>query len=469
MTIIYRFRSMDYLIHEYSELEKQELALSSPRNLNDPLEGYQDVIWEGDEVLWENLFRNYLLNLLWAANTCALYNDETFEEMAIQPDLTPDDLPTDEYRHLFDSVCQSFFEERGFGTIPSSLASLPEPLKRKNLQLVLSTIHRSALASVLERLRTAEIIPETWPEVTSSVESDTIEEILDELSTAMTDDSVSERLEVMASHVLPFQSHTFLRSILQNGVEKLEIGHKKSIFLFDLFPSRYVTEICDSLIHTDWHSLSFAKDCTNPSMWAAYANEHQGAALMFHADRQSDESWGELNVKERTGSQSSGSTYEKMQAPLYAVDYESPPPQVNFFRFLGRLPLPKLMSAWHSTPNGETSSIVNEILEDEDSWRETLWNHFYSMARTKLGEWKHEEEIRMVLPDLLDSEGSLRKVTYDLSRLAGVVFGLRTSLEDRFEVMRILTESSQGSDSSPVEFYQMVFDGTSFRKVKIHI
>lgn len=460
---------MDNLIHKHSELENQELALSSPRQLNDPLEGYQDVFWEGDKVLWENLFRNYLLNLLWAANTCALYDDETFEEFAIQPGLTPDDLPTEKYRQLFNSVCQSFFEERGFRRIPSRLASLPEPLKRKNLQLLLSVIHRSALASVLETLRTAELIPDTWPEVTSSVESDTIEEILDEVSTAMPNEAESDRLETFASHVLPFYSHAHLQSILQNEIEVLELHHKKTIFLFDSFPLQYVKEICDSLIHTDWHSLSFAKNCTNPSMWAAYADGHQGAVLMFHANRQTDESWGNLNVEEISGDQGSEPTFRQFQAPLYNVDYDSPPPQLNFFRFLGRLPMPKLISAWYSTPQGETSSMVDEILDDEESWRENLQDHFYKMVRTKLGEWKHEEEIRMVLPDLLDSKGRLRKVTYDLSQLAGVVFGLRTSIEDRFRVMRILTESSQDVDSTPVEFYQMVYDGTSFRKVKIHV
>jgi hypothetical protein len=75
----------------------------------------------------------------------------------------------------------------------------------------------------------------------------------------------------------------------------------------------------------------------------------------------------------------------------------------------------------------------------------------------------------MVLPDLLDSEGSHRKVTYDISQLEGVVFGLRTKLEDRFEVMRILSEKNQDEDSSPVEFYEMVFDGTDFRKVKLDV
>lgn len=204
-------------------------------------------------------------------------------------------------------------------------------------------------------------------------------------------------------------------------------------------------------------------------MWAAYADEHRGAALMFHTDSQSDDSWSELKVNGRTGWQGSEPITGKIQAPLYAVNYESPPPQVNFFQFLGTLPRPKLMSAWHSTPGGETSPIVDEILEDKDSWRENLWDHFHSMATTKLGQWEHEQEIRIVLPDLLDSEGSHRKVTYDLSQLAGVVFGLRTSLKDRFEVMRILTESSQDGDSTSVEFYQMIFDSTNFRKVKIDI
>lgn len=190
---------------------------------------------------------------------------------------------------------------------------------------------------------------------------------------------------------------------------------------------------------------------------------------MFRTDSQSDGSWSELNVNGRTGWGSSGPTFGQIQAPLYAVDYESPPPQVDFFQFLGTLPRPKLMSAWHSTPDGETSPIVDEILEDEDAWRENLLNHFHSMTTTKLGQWKHEKEIRMVLSDLFDSEGPHRKVTYDLSQLAGVVFGLRTDPEDRFEVMRILTENSQDSDSTPIEFYQMVFDGTRFRKVKLGV
>lgn len=210
MSIVYRFRPMSNLIGKYRELEKQELVLSSPRYFNDPLEGYQDVFWEGDEVLWENLLRHYLLNLHREAIMCALSgNDETFDEYAMDPKLTREDLPTEDYRQHFDSVCQSFFDERGFGRIPLSLASLPKPLKRKSLQLVLSVIHRSALGSVLETLRNSGMIPETWPTITNSTDSDTVVEMLDGLSAGMADEVEVARLESMASHVAPLNRTRF--------------------------------------------------------------------------------------------------------------------------------------------------------------------------------------------------------------------------------------------------------------------
>lgn len=293
--------------------------------------------------------------------------------------------------------------------------------------------------------------------------------MLDELSTVMADEAEAQWPESMESQVASPRSHEFLREALQRGVEELELHKKKEILLFGSFPSRYIRQICNSLIHTDWHILCFAKECASPPMWATYADEHRGAALMFHTDSQSNKSWSELNVRARTGWQGSEPIYDQISAPLHSVDYDSSPPKVDFFRFLGTLPRPKLMSAWHSTPDGQTSPVVDDILEDENAWRKNLWDHFDSMTTTKLGQWKHEQEIRMVLPDLLGSEGSHKKVTYDLSQLAGVVFGLRTSLEDRYEVMRILTESSQDGDSTPVEFYRMVFDGSSFRKVKIDV
>ncbi|ARS26799.1 hypothetical protein [Sphingomonas sp. KC8] len=60
-TIFYRFRSTEALLGKYDELARREIYFASPDELNDPLEGYADVLWHGDAILWTSLLRHYLL------------------------------------------------------------------------------------------------------------------------------------------------------------------------------------------------------------------------------------------------------------------------------------------------------------------------------------------------------------------------------------------------------------------------
>jgi len=61
MPSFYRFRSLDALLGQRQELEKQEIYFAAPEELNDPMEGYKDLVWNGDEIAWRNLLRHYLL------------------------------------------------------------------------------------------------------------------------------------------------------------------------------------------------------------------------------------------------------------------------------------------------------------------------------------------------------------------------------------------------------------------------
>src|SRR5205814_6675950 len=47
-----------------SDLQNQEIYFASALELNDPLEGYKDLFWKGDEIAWKNLLRHYLLCLM---------------------------------------------------------------------------------------------------------------------------------------------------------------------------------------------------------------------------------------------------------------------------------------------------------------------------------------------------------------------------------------------------------------------
>lgn len=62
---LYRFRPVDAVLDQYEELAKQEIYFSPPEELNDPMEGYKDVFWCGDRIVWRNLLPRLLREGAW--------------------------------------------------------------------------------------------------------------------------------------------------------------------------------------------------------------------------------------------------------------------------------------------------------------------------------------------------------------------------------------------------------------------
>ena len=60
---IYRLRSSYALLDGFNELENQEIFFASPEELNDPMEGFLSIYWQGDRIVWRNIFKYYLYNL----------------------------------------------------------------------------------------------------------------------------------------------------------------------------------------------------------------------------------------------------------------------------------------------------------------------------------------------------------------------------------------------------------------------
>lgn len=63
MQSFYRYRSVDTFLGERQELEQQQIYFASPEQLNEPIEGFKDLYWFGDEIVWRNLLKHYLLSL----------------------------------------------------------------------------------------------------------------------------------------------------------------------------------------------------------------------------------------------------------------------------------------------------------------------------------------------------------------------------------------------------------------------
>jgi hypothetical protein len=58
LTNLYRIRSIEKLLGK-GELEKGQIYFSPVEDLNDPVEGYKDLLWHGDRIAWQNLLKHY--------------------------------------------------------------------------------------------------------------------------------------------------------------------------------------------------------------------------------------------------------------------------------------------------------------------------------------------------------------------------------------------------------------------------
>lgn len=465
--MVFRFRSIQRVLDK-NELENQTIYLSSPSKLNDPLEGYQDVFWSGDAILWENLLRHYVLSLLWCQMYCLIANDDSFEDEALQVTLTRADLPTDQYRSIYEAACSRFFSAAGLADLPNLLSTLRRPLRRNSLQAVLALVHQAALEAILGELEENKLIPRRGVRQAAP----TLAQPFSKVVSALDDETLSEsEMESLLATLGSFTQGPVIDRLTASLADDDVRALKKFNFLVASFPQRYIQQISDTLIHTNWQTACFSKTCVNPSMWAAYGGDHRGVALMFKLEGQPQGLPRFLPVRGTVGwggSKNGTAPIEgDIRLAMHEVSYTGTPPQIDFFRFLGRLPRTKLLDTWHSDRKGNASPLIDEILSDEDSWRNDLWKRFHTKSTTKMSAWAHEEECRVVMSDIFDSHAEGRAVTFQLDSLAGVVFGLRTSLDDKVAIARILNRKCGAENREPVPLYQMVFDGVELRKVEI--
>lgn len=75
--LFYKYRSMNALLDGFHELEEEYIYFSPAKNLNDPLEGYLDIDFKGDEILWTKFFKNYIFSLYVFRNIVYMMGNST--------------------------------------------------------------------------------------------------------------------------------------------------------------------------------------------------------------------------------------------------------------------------------------------------------------------------------------------------------------------------------------------------------
>jgi hypothetical protein len=197
-------------------------------------------------------------------------------------------------------------------------------------------------------------------------------------------------------------------------------------------------------------------------------DEHRGVALVFRPQTEDGRLIIPLVGANGTSSvvgQPTQYTRGAIKGVLEEVRYSDRPQEVDFFQSLGTLSRAKLERGWHVTPSGARSKLVDGMLTQHAEWREAYWEGFRRAATTKLLDWKHEQEYRFFLADILNlgDEPANRLVQYDLSSLVGIVFGLRTSEKRKLELMKAAVALCKSAGRSDVVFHQMAYSATQGR------
>lgn len=454
--VFYRLRSSEKLL-DYKELEHFQIYLASPDALNDPMEGYKEVSLRGDEVLWENLFRHYVLALTWTF-AGFLFDDRPFEEPRIPAALTADDLPTDAFRELYSAACDAFMQHPASSAALRHLQQAGEPVSRNTTKFVLSMLSGPALSAVVRTLHQSGLFPGSPDELLGSTEAlePTLAEIIGRWSSISADemDGVA-----FATNVVNDQQR--MRHLFHLDGTPDNAFARRIHYLLSSFADRYFDGVIDQLVHPPWRTACFTATCTNASNWAAYGENHRGVALMYRPLYEEQQPYLPLvTVTGYAGGADGTIRWDKgtVKAKLEPVDYTNRLPSIEFFASLGNLARGKLDRAWATGRDGKRSALMEAMFSERAAWRNAYWSTYRKVMTTKLEDWRHEQEYRIVLPDTLGLGDEHRLAEYDPSTLSGIVFGMKTPERHKLEIMRQVARYCERVGRKDFDFFQIAYN-----------
>lgn len=462
MTFFFRFRSLDALLGERKELEKQEIYFAPPEQLNDPMEGYKDLFWEGDEIAWRNLVKHYLICLMQTTLTGFILGNEYKSTISKNFILSsPMTLPSIDLKNNFRKICDDFFSNAEANEIITLLTRQKFPVRRGELEFCLRGIHPMAFGSIMKVFRRKGLVPP--PDNSVPIVGLTVNDVAKSVLKVLNEiGSNAEKYDQEALQALfdaggiIYKQLDLIRYIGSN--HELERAWHS---IFYSFPEQYIINL-GGLIYFDWYTTCFVGNPTQAAMWGNYGDGHEGVCLKFRA-KEIEGNSPTLALRGVIGLNGNGWIYGDRDIPFERMVYTDKLKEIDFFRSIGRLPIPQLKSMWYTDETGKTSNCANDVLSQKQEWHQSYWDSFRTMTLSKLEDWAHEDEYRLRLVSTLGffQEIKDRKLTYSFQDLEGIIFGIRTPLESKKQIIDVITEKCRKHGREAFEFGQATYKSST--------
>lgn len=458
---LYRFRPAARLLGKdatdsedavQGELEKLEIYFAPPDQLNDPLEGYKEIYWSGDEIIWKNLFRHYLLVLAIRSWQC----DETVRFGTS----LPKELPVEKFPGNLQGVLLHAYQEMDFllnsneiikGYI-KAFAKNENKHYRPEVAFYLATLHTRFLSVVLLVNNKHGLSGSYAVEIPTDPLGDS-ELHLQAIANIEAHDGTCRDLQAYEKIALLNATFAIKTAHIMPGY------HQGARDLITAFVPRYLDQL-ERLMHPQWYVACFMKECNNSAIWGGYGDNHKGICLKYRVLGEAP--YMSLEMNRPVGLGYKGVAYSFQNMPFKEVFYDREFSEIDFFKFLGNVSNQALGGFWYNDGSGNFSTKSEWFRTDSAEIRDEHYAKLDFALTSKLPQWESEKEYRLVLNSYLDiSEKKHRILKYRFSSLDGVIFGIKTALEDKIKAIRIIKAHCEREGIKSFNFYQAYYDPVS--------
>lgn len=443
----YRFRTIENLFGKHRELEQQSIFFAPPQLLNDPVEGFKDIYWQGDEILWTNLFNHYLLCLMKWCIEFQIIGDDFDLEKHFDACLTADGLH-ENFQVEFSVVSERFIGDDYLKNLIRGVSTHRDKVEENELKLYLSTIHPFALHCIYERLEETSAVPgNPFKNIDFSFLNKIDDGYFANLKKLEAEYGEDKIRALQKSNTFFFEQSNVALTLF-SGMSKF-----RSNLFTTAFTRLYIQKL-EQLMFPDWFAACFMSECTNSSVWGHYGKNHTGVCLVFSAEVNSD---GDSHLSldgAIHGWGKEGANKGKSPFKFYPIEYEYKYESINFFDSIARLSPPSVYKNWFSW-----DGIVSPFAPNyTDNWREQYWHNFYKSVTKKTKDWEYENEHRLLICNMVGSYSQTdTTLRYDFKALKGIIFGINTSDEDKSRIIKEIEKKIKDNDHYNFKFYQAYY------------
>lgn len=450
--LFYRFRTLKN-IFDYKELENLEIYFASNEELNDPMEAYKTVIFQGDNIMWHNLFKNYILCLSrfmlanqLKGNPNKIIKIDSFNILNPLNDFQYTQIYFDLFIEIY-KIFREYFTDDLNNIFKEDNEVTAEALKV--YLLIINNIIIEIIASHLYKNianKSIEFIKST------------IKENIDSL--LIYKNEIELHYNKTTCSVLAMQCFDNLFFVPLIDKNKFPLNEELYQYIYyGKFIDDYINYL-SNFIRAKNYIASFNTDITNPVMWSHYTENHNGVCLIYKTANNKMELFKD-------------ETYTKTRPPknitleFKKINYEYENNTINFFY------------SFFDDDNEIKDNWYKDLLTNEksnlyDNYKTNIkyiqnTNNLLAQPLYKTKHWEYENEYRLILGERNDLNKEDKIYKYNFNYLDGIIFGIKTPLNKKLEIINIIRYLCQtfDKDFDTFNFYQAFLE-TQYQNINYY-